>query len=219
MKNPIKNMSREAKGVLTLSAVAVILFSSVATIGVALSRNPSDTTIPPASSPTIPDGNDDEQVDKVIEYINKPVDEEIQVLHYFFDINYEKDDPKLKKALINLNGKVTNSTGIDYYTETSKTFDVKIAHSGTVKSITPDDRIYGTIVEVEVNENLTFFYSGLENLNVKKDEKVSPGTKIGTAGQCSLSEGKGNILHFEVKKNGVSINPENCFGKTIDDLK
>lgn len=216
MRNPFKNMSKEAKGVLTLSAVAVILFSSVATIGVALSRGPVSSSSTDVNVSTNPPKTDDE-VNKIIEYVQKPVDEDVEVLHYYFDINYEKDNPKLKKALVTIDGKTTNSKGLDYYTANDKTFDIRAAHSGTVISITPDDRIYGTIVQVQ-SEDYIFYYSGLKKVNVKINEKISSGVKIGNAGECALSEGKGNILHFEVRLKDKTLNPENCFGKELKDL-
>ncbi|HBD06139.1 MAG TPA: hypothetical protein DCY93_01860 [Firmicutes bacterium] len=225
MKNPFKNMSHEAKGVLAVSCVSVVLFASVAGIGIALSKDNTPNNPPINSVPVSVDtGNnnnnngDNTNVNVIVKNVLKPVDDEVEVLHYFFDMNYDKNDPKLDKAMIHLNGRVYNSHGIDYYTEQDTSFDVRASYSGKVKSITPDDPTYGTIIEIE-QEDFTFLYSGLGTYNVKVGEEIESGRKIGVSGPCALSEGKSNILHFEILKDGVPLNPENCYNKTLEEIR
>ena len=98
-------------------------------------------------------------------------------------------------------------TGIDI--KVDKASIVKSVASGTVKSIKNDPR-YGLTVTIEHNDGYISSYSSLLTAEfVKEGEKVEQGQTIGTVGNSAVFEvSEDNHLHFELLKDGSSINPE-----------
>ena len=101
----------------------------------------------------------------------------------------------------------TTHTGIDI--KVDKASIVKSVASGTVKSIKNDPR-YGLTVTIEHNDGYISSYSSLLTAEfVKEGEKVEQGQTIGTVGNSAVFEvSEDNHLHFELLKDGSSINPE-----------
>ena len=98
-------------------------------------------------------------------------------------------------------------TGIDI--KADRTTVVKSVANGTVKSIKNDPR-YGLTVTIEHDNGYTSVYSSLLTAEfVKEGEQVTQGQTIGTVGNSAVFEvAEDNHLHFELLKDGSSINPE-----------
>lgn len=96
--------------------------------------------------------------------------------------------------------------GIDYAAEIGT--DVKSAWEGTVKKVYKD-KLYGYTVEIAHSDKLIATYSNLnKNIKVKKGDKVKKGQLVGSVGKSAPIESKEKPhLHFELKLNGVTINP------------
>ena len=92
------------------------------------------------------------------------------------------------------------------------------AKDGTVSSVTEDD-LMGLTVTVAHENGLETIYSSLESVpeEIKEGVSVLQGQAIGAVGISASSESSdGAHLHFEVKKDGKSVNPQNYltgFGK------
>lgn len=85
--------------------------------------------------------------------------------------------------------------------------DIKSAANGIVKSIT-DDGVYGKTVIVSHSNGYSTLYRGLENINVNIDELITEGQLIGTVADSLPYEAHmGTHLHFELIKDGTSVNP------------
>ena len=67
--------------------------------------------------------------------------------------------------------------------------------------------IFGNYVKVEHSDGYLSFYAHLSKITVKKGQKVKLGDKIGLVGSTGMSTGP--HLHFEVRRNGKTTNPEN----------
>ncbi|MBR1970899.1 MAG: M23 family metallopeptidase [Clostridia bacterium] len=96
--------------------------------------------------------------------------------------------------------------GTDYSAEIGT--DVKAAWEGTVTKVYKD-KLYGYTVEISHSDSLVGVYSNLnKNIKVKKGENVKKSQIIGTVGRSASVESKEEShLHFELKLNGVTINP------------
>lgn len=92
------------------------------------------------------------------------------------------------------------------------------AKDGTVSSVIEDD-LMGLTVTVAHENGLETIYSSLESVpdEIKEGVSVLQGQAIGTVGNSASSEASdGAHLHFEVKKDGKNVNPQNYlsgFGK------
>lgn len=71
-----------------------------------------------------------------------------------------------------------SSKGVDYYTKSDIKFNVYAVADGVVKSITPNDKTFGNIVEIQhVGTDLTTLYASLGEINVKVGQEVKSGEK------------------------------------------
>ena len=72
-----------------------------------------------------------------------------------------------------------------------------------------EDNLLGKVVDVKQENGLISSYQSLSEVNVKKDETITQGQVIGKSGTNELDKESGNHLHFEIYKDGTSVNPEN----------
>jgi murein DD-endopeptidase MepM/ murein hydrolase activator NlpD len=86
---------------------------------------------------------------------------------------------------------------------------VQAAASGTVKATGSGsgDRSYGNYIELDHGNGYTTLYAHLSSIQVAVGQSVVQGQVIGLSGDTGYT--RGAHLHFEVRKNGVKINPAN----------
>lgn len=68
---------------------------------------------------------------------------------------------------------------------------------------------YGKIVVIDHGNNLETIYAHLDTIKVKKGDIITTETIVGTLGNTGRSSGA--HLHYEVRKNGVAVNPLEYF--------
>ena len=68
---------------------------------------------------------------------------------------------------------------------------------------------YGHYIEIDHGNGLVTAYAHLRVRNVRKGQKVKRGQKIGIMGSTGMSTSV--HLHYEVKKNGKAVNPDQYF--------
>jgi murein DD-endopeptidase MepM/ murein hydrolase activator NlpD len=84
---------------------------------------------------------------------------------------------------------------------------VKAAEAGYVAQVGIGTKWYGNYIMIIHNNNLSTLYAHLSSVNVQADQYVSQGQLIGLSGNTGFSSGP--HLHFEVRSNGVPVNPFN----------
>ena len=84
---------------------------------------------------------------------------------------------------------------------------IKAAASGTVTFSGNANDGYGYYVIISHGNGVTTVYAHCSKLLVSKGQKVSKGEVIAKVG--STGNSTGNHLHFEVRKNGITYNPQN----------
>lgn len=132
------------------------------------------------------------------------------------DVAYEKgmgffDDAapaeEQEKALVQYDGAYTPHTGIDFLAKDNQPFDVLAARDGKVSKV-HNDPLVGMLVEIEHSDNLTTVYQSLESVTVKPGDEVKQGQPLGKAGRNVYEKDAGVHLHFEVRLDGQSVDPE-----------
>jgi len=93
-------------------------------------------------------------------------------------------------------------TGIDVAAKTGTT--VTAADGGKV-TFASTNGSYGNLIIIDHENGYQTYYAHLNRFSVKKGERVYKGQKIGEMGNTGRSTGP--HLHFEVRKNGIPINP------------
>jgi murein DD-endopeptidase MepM/ murein hydrolase activator NlpD len=84
---------------------------------------------------------------------------------------------------------------------------VMAAEAGYVGTVGINTKWYGNYVMIIHSNNLSTLYAHFTSVSVKKDSYVSKGQIIGYSGNTGFSSGP--HLHFEVRSNGVPVDPLN----------
>ena len=138
----------------------------------------------------------------------------ITIGRYYYD--YKDASEEQQNSIIYYEGSYIQNSGIDYLLK--EKFDVFSVYDGNVIKV-EDDELLGKTVEIKHDNNIISVYQGLSEVSVKKGDTISQGTKIGVSGTSKINSGLGNHLHFEIYVNGEVVNPEDCFGKKLNELQ
>ena len=84
---------------------------------------------------------------------------------------------------------------------------VKAAATGTVTQAGWNSGGYGYLVVISHGNGVETYYGHCSSIAVTKGEQVSAGEVVSYVG--STGDSTGNHLHFEIRKNGVTQNPQN----------
>ena len=90
---------------------------------------------------------------------------------------------------------------------------VQAAAAGTVLRTQWSDAL-GNTVEIDHGNNLTTFYAHLQSYSCKPGDKVQQGQEIARSGNTG-SQTTGAHLHFEIRRNGTSIDPSPYLGPGV----
>src|SRR5581483_8050900 len=93
-----------------------------------------------------------------------------------------------------------------------RSLDVQAAAPGRVVSVgnVTGFEGYGKIVVVQVTPDMITLYAHLASFRVHSGQEVSKGELLGIAGCTGYCTG--THLHFEVRRNGVAVDPEQFLG-------
>lgn len=139
----------------------------------------------------------------------------VVIKNNFYDPDGTKEERE--NALVFHNNTYRQNTGIDIAMEDGKAFDVLAALSGTVVKV-ENDSILGNIIEVEHEEGVTTHYQSMADVAVEVGALVKQGDVIGTAGKSVYNKDAGIHVHFEVRKDGRELNPNDFFNKPLADI-
>ncbi len=145
--------------------------------------------------------------------ITSPVSDDIKIIRYFYDA--QDDIEKKSNSIVYYEGTYMPNTGIDYVNQ--DLFDVSVVFDGTVIDV-GEDELLGKTIKIRHNGELISVYQGLDNIEVKNGDTVFTGQKIATSGTSKLNKDLGNHMHFEIYKNGMTINPLLCINQKIGDI-
>lgn len=109
------------------------------------------------------------------------------------------------------------SKGVSLKDINNETVNVVAALSGKVASV-KDEILKGTVVTIEHENGVETVYTGVYNVNVEAGDEVEQGTVLGKTGLSQLEPDSGNVIHFEVLKDDVKVNPETVIDKKLGDL-
>lgn len=83
--------------------------------------------------------------------------------------------------------------------------NVGAAEAGYVAKVGIGTKWYGNYIMIIHSNNLSTLYAHLSSVSVNADEYVARGQSIGLSGSTGFSSGP--HLHFEVRSNGIPVNP------------
>jgi stage II sporulation protein Q len=164
------------------------------------------------------DKNDAVPVNSAKEVFQWPVTnkDNVKVAVPFYDVNADADQQAA--ALVNYNNSYVTSKGICLVANDNKSFDVAASMSGKVVKAEKDD-LLGYVVEIEHANGIDTVYESLGTIAVEKGQTVQQGEVIGTAGTDKYMKDLGVHLHFEIRKDGVAVDPQAYFLKGLASLE
>ncbi len=154
----------------------------------------------------IPVVNDDVVV--INPYSGEDVEEKIG----YYD--YKADKKEQEKSIIQYDSTYLQNTGITY--SSAKEFDVVAILDGTVTKIY-ENELLGNIIEITHKNGLISVYQMVKDITVKEKDEVKMGNTIAKSGTSRI-ESKNNNLHFEVIKDGITVNPKNIIGTNTKEI-
>ena len=152
-------------------------------------------------------------VNTEIKIIRPYTDQEVKVTKNFYD--YQAESNEQEQSLIYYEGTYMQSSGISY--SKGDVFDVVSILDGTVKEV-KEDTTLGNIITIEHENGITSVYQSIEEISVKADDVVVGGQVIAKSSTSNISTELGNHLYFELIIDGICVDPENYYDKSINEL-
>src|SRR5699024_9472203 len=121
-------------------------------------------------------------------------------------------------ALVYYNNQYTKNKGIDITSNDRKAFEVVASLSGTVTK-SEKDPLLGNVVEIQHENGMKTVYQSLADVHLEVGDTLQQGEVVGKAGQSILGKDLGLHAHFEIRNDGVAVNPEVSFNKTITTIQ
>lgn len=103
-------------------------------------------------------------------------------------------------------GRKALHTGVDFSQQAGA--PVYAAGGGTVVLV-DKDLLWGNCLRIEHGHGVETFYAHLQDISVKRGQKVARGQPIGTMGMTGVATGA--HLHFELTVRGAKVDPMNYF--------
>jgi len=158
------------------------------------------------------------EVSKTLEDFKMPVEnaDAAVVKTKFYDFNGKAEDQEA--ALVFYNNTYQPNTGIDVTIKDDEAFNVVAALSGTVTRV-EEDAVLGNVIELEHDKGIVTQYQSVKDIKIKVGQEVKQGQVLATAGQSLFNEKAGTHVHFEIRKDGIAVNPTNYFNKSLSTLQ
>jgi len=142
-----------------------------------------------------------------------PVEKTISMTPYKLSVKpVEPVKGNISSKFCNRINPITNAqsfhTGIDIAAPSGT--PIEAAYDGVVEK-TGVSEVYGNYVLMDNGGGIETFYGHCGTINVKSNDKISAGTTIASVGSTGMSTGY--HLHFEVRINGVYVDPQYCLSE------
>ncbi|WP_053369027.1 M23 family metallopeptidase [Bacillus sp. FJAT-27245] len=158
------------------------------------------------------------EVNKSLENFVMPVaNKEKAVIQKKFYEN-SADSKEQEKALVVYNNKFVPNTGLDIAMKDGSAFDVVASLSGTVTRV-EEDALLGNVIQIQHDKGIVTHYQSVKDIKVQVGDQVEKGQVLAAAGQSLVNQKGGTHVHFEIRKDGVAVNPANYFDKPLSSLQ
>lgn len=141
-------------------------------------------------------------------------DADIKILKNYYD--YQGEEESQEKSIVIYNNTYLQNTGVCYGGK--EDFEVNAILDGKVIDV-KEDELLGTVVQIEHDNKITSVYQSLKDVKIKVNDLVKQGDVIGMAGTSNINKDLNNHLCFELIINGLNVNPENYFDKSLKEIK
>lgn len=141
-------------------------------------------------------------------------DENINMVKSYYD--YKAESKTQENSLIYYENTYMQSSGVSY--SNGDSFNVVAILDGTVVEI-KEDTTLGNVITIEHENGIVSVYQSISDIKVKENEIVTSGQLLAKSSTSNISTDLGNHLYFELIIDGVCVNPEIYFDKSINEIK
>lgn len=129
--------------------------------------------------------------------------------------NQNDDEEHRRKSIIYYENTYMPNSGIDYVND--EIFEVVSILDGEVIEVEQEE-LLGNVVTIRHDNDIISIYQSLSEVSVTKGSRVSQGQVIGKSGTAVLNKNLNNHLHFELIIDGSLQDPEDYYGKNINEI-
>lgn len=146
--------------------------------------------------------------------IGKPYnDDNVKIIQDYYNVS--DDEETQKNSIIFYQDTYMPSSGVSYGLDSN--FDIISILDGKVTEVREDD-ILGNVISIEHNNGIISIYQSIKDFKVKSGDVVKQGDIIASSSTSNISADLGNHLYFELIINGINVDPEDYYGKCIDEI-
>ncbi len=140
-----------------------------------------------------------------------PQSEAVKTLSFYDE---SSSSEQREAAMVKYQNSYRPHAGVDFARKDGKTFDVVAVLDGEIIRVEKNPMV-GMQIEIQHDDGLITVYQSVEDVQVKKGQKVKQGEVIARAGQNQYEKEAGKHLHFEVRKGEQVVNPETYLNKQM----
>lgn len=163
----------------------------------------TDNVMPVSKEETIEENKEVEEQNIIRPY----KEENVTIGKAYYD--YKDKEKSQENAITYYENTYIQNKGVDYVYK--EKFEINAIANGKVVAVTEDD-IVGKTIKIE-HDNMISVYQGVNDIKVKENDEVTQGQIIATSGTSNINSELGNHLHFELYKDNILVNPEECFSE------
>jgi stage II sporulation protein Q len=219
VKNWINKIPKEKLQRYVFLGMLVLVFVAFFISLTLIDQNEKPDPIEDPIEDPIDDDDDDDNIVKKL-FIIPFAGTNYEIVTKFYDKDASEEDQEL--AIIVYEGPnstdYVNSQGIAISAKDGKNFDVLCSYEGVVKSV-DDSPVYGFMVTIELENDVTTEYSSLSSTSLKVGDRVAQGAVVGVSGDCDYNVAAKNHVYFRIVKGSVIFNPQTLIGKELKDVK
>lgn len=152
-------------------------------------------------------------VNTEVKIVRPYTDTEVKVSKNFYD--YLGNAEQQEQSLIYYEGTYMPSSGVSY--SKGDAFDVVSILDGTVKEI-KEDTTLGNVITIEHQNGITSVYQSVSEISIKVNDTITSGQVIAKSSTSNISTDLGNHLYFELIIDGICVDPENYYDKSINEI-
>lgn len=152
-------------------------------------------------------------VSEVVKIARPYIDGDVVASKNFYD--YLAETSEQEESLIYYEGTYMPSSGVSY--TKGESFEVVAILDGTVKSV-KEDTTLGNVITIEHEKGITSVYQSVGEITIKTNDIVTKGQVIAKSSVSNISTDLGNHLYFELIIDGICVDPENYYDKSINEI-
>lgn len=211
MKNWLNKMSKEKAQRFLFIGVLILVFSVFFISLYLLEPGKKEIPVPP-------DGAGDPPDDGIVVYetILMPINlNEYEIIRKFWSHDKSTEDQNI--SLIVYGSTYFMSKGVSYYFDNQE-FEVIACLSGVIVRVT-DDPTHGKCVVIDHGNGISSEYMSLSSVVVEEGDEIDQGAVIGNSGMNEYDQDAGIHVHFQLKYEQKSIDPELLFGIKVNEIE